>query len=72
LIFLTVERTEIPVISRADLIKNKRATGRTQDLADAQTIEKWKDTKNKTTNARGIKSQVHYSKQRDRRKSKNG
>jgi hypothetical protein len=42
---INVEGTEIAVISRDDLIKNKRATGRTQDLADAQTLEKWKDKK---------------------------
>jgi|WetSurMetagenome_2_1015567.scaffolds.fasta_scaffold671642_1 hypothetical protein len=41
---INVEGTEILVISREDLIKNKRATGRIQDLADAQTLEKWKKT----------------------------
>jgi hypothetical protein len=30
---------EIPVISRDDLIRNKRATGRDRDRADAQQIE---------------------------------
>ena len=29
----------IPVISRNDLIRNKRATGRTKDLADAEQLE---------------------------------
>jgi len=31
---------DISVISRDDLIKNKRATGRTMDIADAEKIEK--------------------------------
>jgi hypothetical protein len=60
---ITVEGTEIPVISREDLIKNKRATGRTQDLADAQTLEKWKNKKRKTTNARGRITKADNSKQ---------
>lgn len=42
---INVEGTEISVISREDLIKNKRATGRTQDLADALILEKWKNKK---------------------------
>jgi hypothetical protein len=42
---INVEGTEISVISREDLIKNKKATGRTQDLADAQILEKWNDKK---------------------------
>jgi hypothetical protein len=69
---INVEGTEIPVISREDLIKNKRATGRTQDLADAQTLEKWKNKKKKTTNARGSKSKADYNQKRDRRKSNIG
>jgi len=37
----TIEIDEIlvHVLSTADLIKNKRATGRTKDLADAETLE---------------------------------
>ena len=37
---LTVQRegVELPVISREDLIANKRATGRTQDLADVERL----------------------------------
>jgi hypothetical protein len=34
-----VEGLEIPVISVPDLIANKRATGRTQDLADVEKLE---------------------------------
>jgi hypothetical protein len=65
-----IEGTEISVISREDLIKNKRATGRIQDLADAQTLERWKDKKRKTLNARGRKSQAGYSKQHGKAGSK--
>jgi hypothetical protein len=42
---IVVGGTEISVISKEDLIKNKRATGRTQDLADAEKLEKWKPRK---------------------------
>ncbi len=35
---VTVEGLEIPVISLEDLIANKRATGRTQDLADVERL----------------------------------
>jgi len=31
--------TKIPVISRANLIENKRASGRGQDLADVDRLE---------------------------------
>lgn len=34
-----LEGLEIPVISLSDLIANKRATGRTQDLADVEKLE---------------------------------
>ncbi len=34
-----LEGLEIPVISVSDLIANKRATGRTQDLADVEKLE---------------------------------
>ena len=50
---VVVEGTEISVISKEDLIKNKRATGRIQDVADALTLEKWKVKKGKTIKARG-------------------
>jgi hypothetical protein len=56
-----IEGTEISVISREDLIKNKRATGRTQDLADAETLERWKDKKGKTIKARGLKSRDKFT-----------
>jgi acetyl-CoA carboxylase beta subunit len=67
---IKVEETEISVISRDDLIQNKRATGRIQDLADAQNLEKWKDKKRKTKNARGVKRQAEYSKQHGKAGSK--
>lgn len=44
---IIVDGTGITVLSRDDLIKNKRATGRTQDLADAESLEKWKKKKKK-------------------------
>ena len=34
-----VDGLDVPVISMADLIANKRASGRTQDLADAEKLE---------------------------------
>jgi len=36
---VTVDDLEIPVISKQDLIRNKKATGRTQDKADAEKLE---------------------------------
>jgi hypothetical protein len=36
---VSMEGLAIPVISREDLIANKRATGRTQDLADLERLE---------------------------------
>jgi predicted nucleotidyltransferase len=36
---LTLEGINVPVISLEDLIANKRATGRTQDLADVERLE---------------------------------
>jgi hypothetical protein len=36
-----IDELQIPVISPATLLKNKRATGRTKDLADAEELEKW-------------------------------
>jgi len=35
-----VEGLRIPVIGRAELIRNKRATGRTRDLGDAEALER--------------------------------
>ena len=34
-----MEGVELPVISLKDLIANKRASGRTQDLADIERLE---------------------------------
>ena len=34
-----VEGLTVPVIGRADLIKNKRATGRARDAADADQLD---------------------------------
>lgn len=36
---VTLEGIDVPVISLEDLIANKRATGRTQDLADVERLE---------------------------------
>lgn len=36
---ISVEGLEVPVISLEDLIANKRATGRTQDLADIEKLQ---------------------------------
>lgn len=36
---VTVEGMQVPVISLEDLIANKRATGRTQDLADVERLQ---------------------------------
>ncbi len=35
----SIEGQQIPVISLEDLIANKRASGRTQDLADVEKLE---------------------------------
>lgn len=37
---IEIEGMQIPIISKADLIRNKRSTGRTKDLADAEELEK--------------------------------
>ncbi len=37
---MRVEGHEIPLIGREDLLRNKRATGRLRDLADAEELEK--------------------------------
>jgi hypothetical protein len=39
-VVLVVAGVKAPFLSREDLIRNKRATGRTKDLADAEEIEK--------------------------------
>ena len=39
---IKVDDVEISIISIDDLIKNKRSSGRPQDLADAESLEKWK------------------------------
>jgi hypothetical protein len=36
---VSVEGIDVPVISLADLLANKRATGRLQDLADIEKLE---------------------------------
>jgi len=36
-----IDSLQIPVISLADLLTNKRASGRTKDLADAEELEKY-------------------------------
>ena len=37
--YAKVDHLEAPVLGRADLIRNKRAVGRLQDLADVETLE---------------------------------
>ena len=39
-VLVAVEGTQLPVIGREELIRNKRAVGRLQDLADAEQLEK--------------------------------
>lgn len=39
---ITIQNLAIPVISKQDLIRNKRATGRAQDQLDADVLEKGK------------------------------
>jgi hypothetical protein len=39
---------EVPVISLDDLIANKRATGRTQDLADVEKLQSVQSQNRKT------------------------
>jgi len=38
--YVTVDEVSLPIIGKAELIKNKRAVGRLQDLADAEELEK--------------------------------
>jgi predicted nucleotidyltransferase len=40
---VTLEGIDVPVISLADLVANKRATGRTQDLADIEKLQSLHD-----------------------------
>lgn len=39
-IYVTLDDVRLPVIGKAELIKNKRTVGRLQDLADAEQLEK--------------------------------
>ncbi|MEO8184943.1 MAG: hypothetical protein ABI895_39560 [Deltaproteobacteria bacterium] len=39
-IYVTLDAVPLPMIGKAQLIKNKRAVGRLQDLADAEELEK--------------------------------
>jgi hypothetical protein len=43
---ITIEEIEVRVPSIDDLIRNKRATGRTKDLADAEALEALKSSAN--------------------------
>lgn len=43
-IYVTLDEVELPVIGKAQLIRNKRAVGRLQDLADAEELEKLEDS----------------------------
>jgi hypothetical protein len=42
-IYVTLDEVTLPMIGKAQLIKNKRAVGRLQDLADAEELEKIKE-----------------------------
>lgn len=42
---VSIEGVEVPVISLEDLITNKRASGRSQDLADIEKLESAQDRK---------------------------
>ena len=39
---MSIEGLQVPVISLEDLMANKRASGRTQDLADVEKLESLK------------------------------
>lgn len=39
-VHITLDGVQVPVIGKDDLIKNKRAVGRLQDLADAEALER--------------------------------
>jgi hypothetical protein len=43
-IYVTVDEVSLPIIGKTELIKNKRAVGRLQDLADAEELEKLDET----------------------------
>jgi len=42
---VTIEEIKLHVLSLDDLIRNKRSTGRTKDLADAESLESLKESK---------------------------
>ena len=42
-IHVTIDGVTVPVIGKAQLITNKRAVGRLQDLADAEELERLDD-----------------------------
>jgi hypothetical protein len=42
-LYVTLDGVTLPIIGKAQLIKNKRAVGRLQDLADAEELEKLGD-----------------------------
>jgi len=41
---INIEGIQVHIPSRDDLIRNKRASGRTKDLADAETLESMKSS----------------------------
>jgi hypothetical protein len=41
---VTIEGVEVRILSIDDIIRNKRASGRTKDLADAETLESAKSS----------------------------
>jgi hypothetical protein len=49
---IDADGTEIAIISKVDLIKNKKASGRHQDLADVESLEAMKNRQKKIKNAR--------------------
>jgi hypothetical protein len=59
---IKVESLGISTISREDLIKNKKASGRYQDLADVEDFEQEKKQKGKR-NTRSKTKQTEYGKQ---------
>ena len=49
---VTIEGIEVRIPSVADLIRNKRAAGRTKDLADAEALETLKNADSPATDSR--------------------
>ena len=47
-ISVEIEGIEVHIPSREDLIRNKRASGRTKDLADAEALESLNETEPNT------------------------